>query len=191
MKRTLQIAIVSILIATLPALAGAIKVWASGDTLTSADLNANFSHIHNSMVGGHGARLVDADVSNTANIATAKLAAYRFIPRAWGSVQSGCSGATCTINESGGITSVVASANQMNVTLNYTATDALYAVIVSSNSTTAGVSCQGFPVSTTVFRIQCNQHQDPTNCIAAADPNCDHVFLTTFPEVSFMILDGD
>lgn len=88
-----------------PGSGGAIKTWGSGDTLTSADLNANFQHIHNNMVGGHGGRLTDADVSASANIASSKLAAYHLIPVAWGSVAE-CTGSPCTIISSSGISSV-------------------------------------------------------------------------------------
>ena len=45
------------------ALASTIHVWTSGDKVTAGDLNANFSHIHATMVGGHGQRLVNARVS--------------------------------------------------------------------------------------------------------------------------------
>lgn len=31
----------------LPAIAGSIKTWSSGETITAADLNSNFNHIHN------------------------------------------------------------------------------------------------------------------------------------------------
>lgn len=80
---------------------GAIKSWSSGETLHSSDLNSNFSHIHNTMVGGHGARLVDADVSPTASIALSKLAiGAQIFPKAWAQFTvDACTGANnCSEN---------------------------------------------------------------------------------------------
>ncbi|MFT3866841.1 MAG: hypothetical protein QM729_21470 [Solirubrobacterales bacterium] len=65
------------------AVAGSIKVWTAGEYITAADLNANFTHLHNTMVGGHGPRLINADVASNANIATSKLAAASYIPKGW------------------------------------------------------------------------------------------------------------
>lgn len=50
------------------AFSGSIKVWGPGERLTSKELNDNFAHIHNTMVGGHGGRLVDSDIAVNANI---------------------------------------------------------------------------------------------------------------------------
>src|SRR5687767_8565450 len=46
---------------------GAIKSWSTGETIGNAEMNANFTHIHTNMVGGHGGRLTDIDVSASAN----------------------------------------------------------------------------------------------------------------------------
>ncbi len=88
------------------ALAGVIKVWASGDRLTSADLNANFAYIINHMVGGQGAKLVDADVSSTAAIAHSKLQYPKLLPKLWATVSAcNCAAAadtvTCTYTGTG------------------------------------------------------------------------------------------
>lgn len=77
-------AIFTLSLVTGMAFAGSIKSWSNGQTLTAADLNANFNHIHGLMVGGHGARLVDADVSGSAAIASSKLAQGSGIADAWG-----------------------------------------------------------------------------------------------------------
>jgi hypothetical protein len=89
--------------------AGAIKVWSTGETLTASQLNANFSHIHSLMVGGHGARLVNADVSTSAAIASTKLANGSGIPKYWVSLAysgAGCGTAVsaCTVTGATGVT---------------------------------------------------------------------------------------
>lgn len=77
------------------AVAGYIKVWGPGDTFMSQDINGNFAHIHSLMVGGHGARLVNADVSPSAGIAHSKLASPGLIPRLTGTMLSVCTVASC------------------------------------------------------------------------------------------------
>ncbi len=122
MRKHLPVILALTIFATL-ATAGAIKSWASGETLHSADLNANFNHIHNLMVGGHGARLVDADVSSSANIAQSKIAGLttalnnlndagvpqvNTLVRAWGVFTTLCGAPTCgeVLSGQNGITSV-------------------------------------------------------------------------------------
>lgn len=113
-------------------LAGAIKIWQSGENINVADLNSNFAHIHNLMVGGHGGRLVDADVSASANIASSKLAGGKGIPRAWATAQ--CDGGACGILEGYNVTSVARSGGSNTATLSYTPTDAVMAVTATFNS---------------------------------------------------------
>lgn len=88
---------------------GAIKTWSAGETVTAADVNGAFQHIHNVMVGGHGARLTNSDVSGSAAIATSKLAGKLNIPWLWAYVTvTGCPGA-CVIttrDSSGGISGI-------------------------------------------------------------------------------------
>lgn len=136
-------------------MAGAIHTWATGERLTSADLNANFQHIHNLMVGGHGARLVDADVSASANISNSKLAAYRMIPRAWVIMDNACvAPATCTITASQNITSVTSSATgTYTITLAYTATNGSYAVVCSDADTNTFSVIATDVTSTTTFDL--------------------------------------
>lgn len=124
------------------AIAGAIKVWNPGETLTSNDLNANFAHIHNTMVGGHGARLINSDVSPTANISFSKLENAALIPKAWAQIYSGtpCVGATsavCAVIEQVNVISVVGAGTTgvYNVTLAYTPADADMAPLVTPHTT--------------------------------------------------------
>lgn len=168
MKKTALTVVMTILVAAcahayfpnvLPFMeSGAIKTWSSGETLTSADLNANFQHIHNLMVGGHGARLVDSDISSLANISSSKLAAYRALPRAW-VYATNCTGASCTVSASYNVTSIARSgAGRYTVTLSYTATNVVFAVVCSENSV-AAVSLafvDAVPASTTTFGMALN-----------------------------------
>lgn len=134
-----------LLLATTLATAGAIKTWASGATLNSADLNNNFAHIHNAMVGGHGARLVDADVSGSAAIALSKIAGISAIilPKAWAHVSLAASGCNtgaypdaCDFTGSG-VTGISNTAlGVYTVTLSTTPANAAFAVVV--NPVTAG-----------------------------------------------------
>jgi hypothetical protein len=77
------------------AYAGTIYTFSSNDTLSPTQLNSNFQHIHNLMVGGHGARLTDSDVSATAGISHSKLAAPKLLPKAWAGFASSCAGVPC------------------------------------------------------------------------------------------------
>jgi hypothetical protein len=93
MKKTI---LVLVLLAAAAATAASIKVWSSGDLLSSSDLNANFAHIHNTMVGGHGGRLVNSDVSPSAAIAHSKLANPILLPKAVANVDY-CTASPCTV----------------------------------------------------------------------------------------------
>lgn len=154
-------------IASLLILTGAIKTWQSGENINVADLNSNFQHIHSLMVGGHGGRLVDADVNSSANISSSKLAAYRQIPVAWGFVTC-VIGNVCTLGDSVNIASLSSiTTGQYRITLNYTATDIKYAVTMGTDDdnvdggapNVAGCYASAFPgVSRTVttFDVFCS-----------------------------------
>lgn len=142
-------------------LGGSIKVWSAGEYITSTDINANFAHIHNQMVGGHGGRLVNADVSNSAAISHSKLATPSLLPKAWAVIDT-CAGTTdggltpqlCTMLDSSGVTKVEA-----NIVGHYTVTipargTSNYGVLVSAvqadtvcnptarTSTTVSIGCE-------------------------------------------------
>lgn len=167
---------------------GAIKTWSQGDTLTASDLNANFQHIHGSMVGGHGARLINADVAASAAIASSKLAAYRLIPRAFGRIVTGCT-ATCTIGEVVNVTSAAVSGNVMTVTLNYTASDADYTVILSEVNASPSGFCKVGGKAPTNFTVYCSEHIDTSSCVTSAGASCDYGLMTAYPEVNFVVFD--
>lgn len=157
MEKLSKIAAAFLMVYGAMALAGGLKVWSNGDTLTISDLNANFSHIHGSMVGGHGARLVDADVSASANVSTTKIQNGHGIAKAWGEVAGTCVAGTCSISSSMNITSIVwSSTGVYTVTLNYTApVDTAFAVIANSSGLSTA-KCEGVSTSTSTVTVNCN-----------------------------------
>lgn len=115
------------------AIAGAIKTWGSGEVLTSSDLNATFAHIHNTMVGGHGARMVDADVSASAAITHSKMATPALLPKAWAMVGSACVATPCTILAGSGISGITrSSAGSYVITWSVARADANYGVLCTA-----------------------------------------------------------
>ena len=166
MRKYLTIFITSVVVGIIAtsALAGPIKVWSGSEYITAADLNANFTHIHGTMVGGHGARLVDADVNANAAIAHSKLATPGVIAKSIftiGSGTTGCSAGTCTLTGTAGVVPTVT----FNTTGNYTITlpaartDANWFLTATPRycgAATAGCYCSvQSGVSTTTATIQC------------------------------------
>lgn len=107
-----KFAIIAALLLAPWAVAGAIHSWSTGEYITATDLNAALTHIHNTMVGGHGPRLINADVSTSAAIAHSKLATPGLVAKAWVALSATCvtsgAGAACTAVDSSG-TAVVTS----------------------------------------------------------------------------------
>ena len=142
------------------ALAGTIKVWTAGEYITASDLNANFAHLHTTMVGGHGPRLVNADVAANANIATNKLAALPLIPRGYASVVGG---ATPTILAASGVSTVT-----RPLTGQYTVTiparpNVNYVVLVTPANNGTGTPpglCTVGAKGTTTFSVNCAGNSD-------------------------------
>lgn len=142
-----------LVLATATAIAGSIKVWNSGEVLTSSDLNANFAHIHNVMVGGHGARLVNADVNASAAIAHSKLATPALLPKAWAYASTTCTAGTCTLAASSMVTSVTFDSTGVYTLTRTTASADNFAAILC-NCTVPGLYCstEGTGVSTVQAR---------------------------------------
>lgn len=162
---------------------GAIKVWGSGETLTASNLNSNFTHIHNNMVGNHGARLMDADINASANINSSKLAAYRFIPVAWGSIAQRCiaPGACVMWVNSPGVSVSRTAIGDYTVTMP-TRTDDMYTVVLSNalagDTGTNPMTCirnQGVAATTTTFNVRC--YETITSPITNDDNAFDFVVL--------------
>lgn len=157
------------------ATSGAIKSWQPGEVVGTSDLNANFSHIHSKMVGGHGARLVNADVAANANISASKIDFSLYITnaqvsadagispskiqygggiaKAFAAVYGACSTATCTMNNPYNMTSITRSGTGVyRATWNFTATNTP-AVTISDN--VSGVACTGGTPTSTFVDITC------------------------------------
>lgn len=151
----LTLAIAAVLTYPIPSLAGSIKTWTTSERVSSADLNANFSHLHNTMCGSHGARLVNGDVSSSAAIAHTKLATPALLPKAWAVVTSVCDGAaaagtSCTFTGSRvSDVSSNATAGQYRVNLEYSAANAIYGVIVTSMTNTVHCLLSAAPLTGT------------------------------------------
>lgn len=155
--------------------AGSLYSWSSGETLTHSQLNSNFSHIHNNMVGGHGARLVDADVASNAAISRSKLQYYGALPVAAAKVGSGstpCASGTCTLGDSTNVTSVTESTSVYTVTWSVNFGDTEYMVFVTSG--TSNVNCYGIPASATTATVSCfnmsSVAADAVFYVSAVDP---------------------
>lgn len=152
--------------------ASTIKVWTNGDALTPADLNAVFAHIHNNMVGGHGARLVDADVSASAAIAQSKISglttSLASVPKAWAAmISASCGGAVCaeTITAGSGVASIShTGTGTWTVTWTVARSDAFYAVMVSPYNANT-INCSPVTLTTTTVDVNCKG----TGATVAAD----------------------
>ena len=135
--------------------ASSIKSWSAGEIISSSDLNRNFTHLHATMVGGHGARLVNADVSATAAIAHTKLATPALLPQAWLVLGSTCVATPCTgFTDVGFATVTRASAGVYSATLDVARTDVTYAVFATGSAT----DCVGGANTTTVINVNCYAH---------------------------------
>jgi hypothetical protein len=167
-----KLVLVSVLVACLSGLgiasAGSIKVWVA-ETLKYSDLNTNFSHIHNSMVGGHGARLVNADVSTSAAIAHSKMATPALIPKAWVAVNGDCTASPCS-----GVTSLTRSGTgEYVVNLTTTRANTSYLVLVAPVDATGIRGCRISAVTTSTISISCYDE----NANAAVDTGLSVVVL--------------
>lgn len=154
------------------ALSGPIKVWSNGERLNATDLNGNFADIHNAMVGGHGPRLVDADVSGSANIAYSKIQNGTNIPRAWAFARD-CDGGACTVIGSNVTTIGNSATGEYAVTLNYTPTDNRFGVIATGGVQGGSYSISLMPVCTVDTR-QTASPQFYVHCVNAGRGNGAH-----------------
>lgn len=141
----------------------ACKVWQPGEVIKATDLNACHSYINSTVVGQRGARLVDADVSPTANIALSKLAAQILLPKAWAVLRSGCDGAaaagtTCTVAGGTGITSIksTGSTGVYGVTLTQAPSSLNFAPIATSGDAAHHCSSGLWSLTAPHFKITCS-----------------------------------
>lgn len=185
MRKTIAAAVLAFLVATIgAALADSIRSFASGEAISANGLNSNFAHIHNTMVGGHGARLVNADVSASAAIAHTKLATPALVPKAWAITQDACSASPCTVAASAGFISGI----------NFSSTGVYY-VLFSSARPNLYYSAVVSPVAVSNPAI-CNT--DPfvdagtvvVKCYTATTGAASTVALTN-SQFSIVVLDND
>jgi len=149
--------VVGFVLASAPAIGSTMKQWSNGNTLTAADLNANFEHLHTNMVGNHGARLINADVHAAADIAHTKLAGTSVLPQvvaSTGSCTAADAGCTVFVNYGG----TVAVGHQYtkgdyNVHFATPRTNATYITLVSS--ITPGAVCQSHTHAAGSFQVAC------------------------------------
>lgn len=179
MKQTLKYVGIFLLSAAI-AFAGSIKVWGTHDVLTASDLNANFQHIHNTMVGGHGARLVDADVAGNAAIQYTKVTTNPLTPTAWGRFSAACTpdGGTCALSDEEGVTSVVrVTGFRYLVTLTNPGAGAVLVTggTVPSASTITPAKCHGNNPASTPLSIGCDTDFDQDG---VGSPTVDFVVFT-------------
>lgn len=161
LRITLAILLGVVIAYTGPTIASTIKTWSNGSTLTAADLNANFQHIHSTMVGGHGAKLVDADVSGSAAIAYTKLSANPAWPKAATSVLSSCTvadaGCTVAVNVGSVVTNVTHKVAVGTYLVSFSSrTNGVYTPIAQSHS--SSVFCVTHSFSATDFVVECRDH---------------------------------
>lgn len=138
--------------------ASAIKTWSSGEVLTASDLNAALAHLHTNLGHGHGAIVVNADISAAAAIAHPKMATPALLPKAWvyaGQAGVACTVSPCTMYAQSGFTSVTRTgAGNYLGTLSIAARpDVNFAAIATSNF--AALYCISVPASTTTINVVC------------------------------------
>lgn len=114
MKRHLAMISAAMLIAAGLAWAGGIKTWSAGERVSAADLNANFSHIHNSLRGAGHTLITNADISSGAAIGASKIAFNDLLPRGYAFLTTFCTGenavgTACTSISSGRLASSIKS----------------------------------------------------------------------------------
>lgn len=129
--------------------AGSNAPFTAGATLSHTDLNNNFQALVNVLDGNIDRTNIPASVENG-------------IARAWAEVAScdsaAASGTDCTLNESFGVTVVEATgvSGRLQVTLNYTPSDASFAVAVTTGNHDASFCTSGARATTAPhFTIQC------------------------------------
>lgn len=149
-----------------------LKVWSTGEIIRSTDLNANFSELNTTKVGGT-VKLTNSDVSTSAAIAHSKLATPALLPKAFAAVNSTCNSSPCTLTSSSKVTTITRSGDgAYAVTLAYAPANASFGVFLYVNSAhwaSYGLGClvTNLQQSAPQFTIACNRTSDG----AAEDPS--------------------
>lgn len=129
-----------------------IKTWIPGDIITAADLNSALGHIHTTMVGGHGARLVNADVASNAAISLSKISGgLAQTSHAWGRFDCATS---CSTAVTSGFAGVPSGNPLTGTTVSFTsACTGSGTVLVSADR--ASSVCYPTSISTTSITFAC------------------------------------
>ena len=162
MKKAFGIVVLTLLVVAVPsAIAGAIKVWSTGETLSPTDLNANFAHLHAAVGHAHGAVITNADIKSSAAIAHSKMATPGLLPKAWASIGGtvACASSPCTITRqwpASYFSSVTRSATGLYV-VNITSSrpNTSYLVMLTPISNVFGVRCAVNDLGATSFYVYC------------------------------------
>lgn len=165
MKKVLQygsLVLLGFILSAGIAYASAIKTWSSGETIRAADLNSNFAHIHNNMVGGGHNLLTNADVSASAGIAHTKLATPALLPKAWAAMLTACNApGACTIAAGSGISAITRTGSTGVYTVDFSGrTDTSFGVLVQAN--TNSTTCAAQITSITRVTVYCTDLAAPT-----------------------------
>lgn len=156
-----------------------LTTFTSGNVLTAAQLNDNFSHLHNTLSAG----IVNANISTSAAIAHSKLATPALVPKAFAYLVTACNLAaaadtvTCTLDDSSGVSSVKSSGTTgtARVTLSYTPTNAAFAVLATANSTEGYCNTLTHQTAAPNFVVVCR----------------DNAGVATALAFSFMVMDSN
>lgn len=143
-----------------------MTTFSSGQVLTAAALNDNFSHLHNTFTNG----ITNAHVNSAAAIAYSKLnltnsivradfnsTIAALLPRAWVTVANGavCAADPCTLGAGSGVSAVNWSgAGLYAITLSTARPDNNYGIIATCVES-LDCRCVGLPSTTTVFGVDC------------------------------------
>lgn len=171
--------ILAVLVAAAFTMAGPIHTWTTGEVITSSDLNANFSHIHNTMVGGHGPRLMNSDVSSGAAISHSKLATPALIPKVWAQVDCTTVSNTCSLTSGSGVSSVTwNSAGSTTITFSAARANVNYGTLITaySSSSSSFVSCYDSSHLTTQMSTMCSR-SNPDGGVTDAPVNSNFTVL--------------
>ncbi len=132
------------------AIAGAIHSFSSPETLTAANLNDNFTHIHNALRGGTHTLITNPDVAANAAIAHSKLATPALVPKAFAGISADCTSNPCNMYVNQGMTTAIRGSGG-SYTVSFSArTDDSYAAYITARSSVAAYCRNNGQTSSTV-----------------------------------------
>lgn len=136
-----------------PSFATSLKVWTSGETIRSSDLNSNFAALN-----AYTGLITNARIDPAAAISHTKLATPALLPKAFVQVGTTCGSSPCTITESSGVSSVTwTSTGYYTVNLSVGLKNANFAAFAFPrlSSATAKVFCQIDGQDLSFFIVKC------------------------------------